>query len=568
MTPPLHLRLVFWLLIAGGYFVPVPAAWSQLDGACYYCKSRNENIHYRGCPYYTGSTTSPGRDYDPPVVIPQPTQAELDARRALEWYNDAARDIDSYERTQNRQALRSAMEKLFNAEALLRNWSPNQARYLKLVNGNIAWCYNAYGRINYDNRRWDDAAKYFRLASKYNPGSEAYRGNIQNVEKARQVEQIKSIDSSAREAYARGNALWDQGNWEQTVRAYEESLRLARLAASMGGGEVWDGYQKALGRARANHEIVLAANDQMRAAAAERQRLEQETAEKHRQEVAVLTGKTREYARRQTDLRDAVVNERKQAAAEHLVEVKTPFGTDSYVGFQGQQQRGAVVHETTAYNQLWALTRHLEQAVTELQTEGGDESLDRIGYLLQQGQNAMNGGLYRGASSPGDTLKPIDPQKTQKLRSAMEQVIPVAIRQTEEVRTARKKKEETWQKAEEAKEEAQTARAEVAKATARVAEIMAMPEDTEEAKKKKADHGAEARALLAAATKQEKEAETLKTQAEDDKGKAEVELVKARAAFKTTENKLDFLLKNGELPEEKPKKGGNEPPPPGQSGRP
>lgn len=568
MIPRLHSRVVFLMLFAAsGLLAHFSAAFGQLDGACYYCKSRNPDVHYPGCPYYSGSSGSPG--YDPPVRTPQPTQAELDARRANQLNTAAVDDIHAFERSGSVSSLRSAMEKLFKAAALLRNWSPHQARYLKLVNNNIAWCYNAYGSINYKNRAWGEAESNFRMAWKYNPDSDAYRGNIRSVEKARQIDQnnrqIQSVDSSARAAYARGNSLWDTGDWEKVVSAYEEALRLGRIAASMGGDPVWDGYQKALDKARANYDAQLAANEKMRLAAEERQRAEQAAAEQHRQEVATLVNRTREYTRRQTDLRDAVVNERKQQG--QIVEVKNPFGVDAASGYQGQAQSGTVGQEQKAYDQLWALANHLKNATDALAGFGEDDELPdevlaRVGYVLQQGQNAINGGLYREPGASGDKLTPIQPEKMAKLRARMEKVVPRALQQLEEVKAATKKQQEARQHVETAKVKVQTAREEAAKATAKVEKVKAMPEPQEpEAKKKKSSLLAEALALEAAATQQVKDAEKSQADAEKEKGEAEVALVTKREALRGTRDLLNTVIAGGELPEEK-NKGGNAPPPP------
>jgi hypothetical protein len=563
MISLLHSRAVCLLLLISGFLAVTTNVSAQRIGYgwCYACNAYMPEGH--DC---VGFRTRPTPGYDPPVAIPQTSQAELDARRALDWYNDSVRDIDAYERNGSIQSLRSAMEKLFKASALLRSWSPNQARYLKLVKKNLAWCYNAYGRINYESRHWDEAEKYFRMALNYNPDSEAYRTNLRNVDKARETDQVKSIDNQARAAYARGNALWDTGDWEKIANAYDEALRLAKIAASMGGDPVWDGYQKARDKARTNHEVVLAANEKMRAAEAERQRQEQEAAEKHRQEVAVLTERTREYTRKQTDLRDAVAKERRQQAAEQFVEVKNPFGVDATADFQGQSQSGTIGREQKAYDQLWALANHLKGALAALPLDEkeaiGDNELDRIGYLLQQGQNAMNGGFYREPGTPGDKLTPIDPQKMEKLRARMEKVVPMAVQQYTEVKAAKAKQQETYQRVEEAKAKVQTTREEVTKAAAKVAEIKAMPEPPEpEAKKKRSSLLAEALALEAAATGQVKEAEKSQAEAEKAKGEAEVDLVKKREAWGGTRALLNTVIAGGELPEEK-NKGGNAPPPP------
>ena len=565
MIPRLHSRVVMLVLfVASGLLAPVSTAFGQLDGACYYCKSRNPDVHYPGCPYHSGSSGSPG--YDPPVRVPQPTQAELDAQRALDWYNAAVQDIEAYQRSGGVSALRSAMEKLFKAASLLRNWSPYQARYLKLVNNNIAWCYNAYGSINYKSRAWDEAESNFRMAWKYNPDSKAYRGNIRNVEKARQIDQndrqVKSVDSSAREAYARGNSLWDTGDWAKVVNAYEEALRLGRIAASMGGDPVWDGYQKALDKARANYDAQLAANVKMREAEEARRREEEAAAEQHRHEVAMLVNRARKYTQRQVDLRDAVVNERKQQTKGQIIEVKNPFGIDAATDDQGQAQTGAVGKEQKAYDQLWALANHLKNATDALAGFGEhdelpDEVLARVGYVLQQGQNAINGGLYREPGASGDKLTPIQPEKMAKLRARMEKVVPMALQQLAEVKAATKKKQEAWQHAEEAKVKVQAAREEVVKATTKVKEVKAMPEPSEpEAKKKRSSLLAEALALETAATQQMKEAEKSQADAEKAKGEAEVALTNKREALRGTRDLLNTVIAGGELPEEK-NKGGN-----------
>lgn len=567
MSPRLHSRIVLLVLFAAGVLLAhFSTAFGQLDGACYYCKSRNADVHYPGCPYYSGSSGSGG--YDPPVRAPQPTQAELDARSALDFYNDSVRDIDAYERNSSIQSLRSAMQKLFKAEALLRQWSPNQARYMKLVNNNLAWCYNAYGSINYKNRAWDEAEKNFRMATRYNPDSTAYRGNLRNMDKARQVTEFKRIDDQARAAYARGNALWDGGDWEKTANAYDEALRLGRIAASISGEPVWDGYQKALDKARANLQIVIAADERRRAAEAERQRAEQAAAEQHRQEVAMLVSRSREYTRRQTDLRDAVVNERKEQG--QFVEVKNPFGIDAASGYQGQNESKNMGQEQKAYDQLWALANHLKSATDALAKFGEDDELPdevlaRVGYLLQQGQHAINGGLYREPGSSGGKLTPIQPAKMQKLRARMEKVVPLALQQLGEVKAATKKKQEAWQHVEEAKLKVQTAREEVVKAAAKVEEVKAMPApDTEpEAQKRKSSLLAEALALEAAATKQVKDAEKSQADAEKEKGEAEVTLVNKREALRGTRDLLNTVSAGGELPEEKNKGGNASPPPPG-----
>ena len=549
-----HVHRLTWLVVLGAVFaLALPQSFGQSSSPGYnlgwcsacqaYMPASHDCVGLRARP-------SPWRDNSPPVVVvPQRSQAEIDAESALNWYNDSISDINGFKSSGNKQRLDRALGKLLKAAALLRSWSPQQARYLKLVNGNIAWCYNEYARLNFQARQWSHAEKYFRLAWNYNPDTEVYRSNIRAAQEqqeiARAAAQLEQARRQAIDANDRGRKHGEQQNWPEAVKAFAEAARLY---------SGWQGYQNNLQLAQDKWEQQLAANQAMRVAE-----------EKHQQEVAASVDRSRAYTHRQTDLRDAVVNERKQQAAEQLVEVKQPFGTDSYVGFQMPVRTGEPMQMTSAYQEAVTLRNMLQSSLKAFEPFDGMkdktpvDALARLGYTAQQASEAMNGGGFRGEVSGGD-LKKLT-LGMPKLRAQLEQVMPVVAKQFQEVAETVKIVQETTRKVEEATRAVETAKQEVEKAQAKLEEIKAMPDDTEEAKKKKADHSAEAQALLAAATKQEKEADALKTQAEADKGKAEVELVNKNDALQITKSKLDTLLTGGELPDEK-KKEKNEPPPP------
>ncbi|MDZ4406116.1 hypothetical protein [Prosthecobacter sp.] len=549
-----HVYRVPWLVVLGAVFaLALPQVLGQSSspgynlGWCSACRAYMPLGH--DCVGFR-RTPDTGWSRQPPVAVPQRSQADINADRALEWSRQADRDIREFQRTGSASSLKSALQNLFNAEALLRQWSPNQAAYLRVVNKNIAWCYNEYARLYHQARQWDSAEKYFRLAWNYNPDSDVYRANIRIVEEARETQRVAAQVEQARrqsiDANDRGQKLGEQGNWAEAVKAFAEAVRFY---------PGWQSYQNNLQLAQDKWAQQLAADQALRAAE-----------EKHRQEVAALVEQSRDYTRKQTDLRDAVVNERKQQAAEQLVEVKQPFGTDSYVGFQMPAQTGQELQTASAYKQAETLRAMLKASLDAFAPFVGmgektpAEALARLGYTAQQGSEGMNGGKFLGTSVSGEGLKKITPTMP-KLRAQMEQVMPVAARQIQELAETVKTVQETVKKVAEATQIKETAQQEVEKAQAKLAEIKAMPDDTEDAKKKKAGHSAEAQALLAAATKQEKEADALIIQAEADKGKAEVELVNKRNDLQATKSKLDTLLAGGELPDEK-KKTQSEPPPP------
>jgi len=488
--------------------------------------------------------------------VPQRSQAEIDAEAALNWYNDSIGDQDGYKSSGNKQWLDRCLGKLFKAAALLRRWSPQQARYLKLVNGNIAWCYNEYARLNFKAGQWAHAEKYFRLAWDYNPDSEVYRSNIrlaqQRQEEARQAAQAEQTRRQAGEANDRGIRLGGEKQWAEAVRAFEEAVRL---------DPNWQPYRNNLQIAQEQWQRQLAADAARRAAE-----------EEHRQQVTARLEQSRNYTRQQNDLRDAVISERKQQAAEQIVDVKTPFGTDSYVGVQiPVQEGGEGVQVRGAYKQAQTVRDMLEASLNAFQqfaAMGEDtpvEALAQLGYTAQQGSEAMQGRKFRGTVSGKDL-----PKLTlgmPKLRAQMEKVIPVAAQQYKELAETVKVMAVATRKVEEAAQKKEIARQEIEQAQKKITEAEALPEDTEEAKKKKADYSAAARAMNEAATKQLQEAEALKKQAEEENAKAQVELVKKRDALQATKSQLDTLLAGGDLPEEK-KKGTSEPPTPQVPGKP
>lgn len=123
--------------------LPVSQLNSQVPdvgpGVCAWCSGR-------GCSRctYTPPDTVRGRMIpdDAISVTPRRTQAELNAERSLDWCRSAFADTESFRSSKDIAFLKSALEKLFQSAALLRNWSPHQAAYLEIVHGNIAWCYN------------------------------------------------------------------------------------------------------------------------------------------------------------------------------------------------------------------------------------------------------------------------------------------------------------------------------------------------------------------------------------------------------------------------------------------
>ncbi|MBL9177711.1 MAG: hypothetical protein JNM65_06590 [Verrucomicrobiaceae bacterium] len=543
-------RAVFaWLLL-------IAPAQAQLSGVsyggwCYACGAHMPSPH--DCvglrtPSYGGGTRY--NTVPPPTgVIPRKSQAQLDAESAREWAVQAKLDMDAFQRSGDDKRLNGALKKLFNAEALLRRPSVYRGKLLGVVNTNIAWCYNEYARLNFKAGQWAQAEKYFRLAWNHNPDAEVYRANIrlaqQKQEEESQAAQAEQTRRQAGEANERGRQFGEQQKWDEAVKAFEDAVRL---------DPDWQGYRNNLQIAQEKWQQQLAADAARRAAE-----------EEHRQQVAARLEQSRDYTRRQNDLRDAVVSERKQQAAEQIVDVKTPFGTDSYVGAQIPAQGGEEVQTRSAYKQAQTVRDMLRASLKLFQPFAGMgedtpvEALAQLGYTAQQGSEAMHGGKFRGTVSSEDL--PILTPGMPKLRAQMEKVIPVAAQQYKELAETVKVMAVATRKAEEAVQTREITRQEVAQAKKKVAQAEALPEDTEEAKKKKADHSAAAQALLAAATKQEQEAEELKKKAEEERGKAQVELVKTRDALQATQSKLDTLLAGGELPEEK-KKGTSEPPPP------
>ncbi len=547
------MKPVAWLLVWAAAWMSASSQSSAQSstprigyGWCYACNA------YMPAPHdCVGLRTTPPRWQDDPTpVAPQKSQAEIDAENAGAWSRQAVADIRQFERTGDVQWLNSALKKLFNAEALLRRPSYYRASILSSVNKNIAWCYNEYARLYHKAGQWDKAEKYFRLAWNYHPDSDVYRGNIRKAQESREAEATAARQAAERqqaaEAFERGRQHAGRGEWEAAMKAFEQATRLV---------PDWQDYRTVLNVARENWDRQLAADAAKRAAA-----------EQHRQEVAARVESSREYTRRQTDLRDAVVNERKQKAAEQLVEVKNPFGTESYVGFQMPAQTGQAAQVTSAYQQAETLRNMLRSSLdafapfAEMKEKTPVEALAQLGYTAQQGSEAMNGGLFRGVAASGEGLKKLTPGM-QKLRAQMEQVMPVAARQIQELAETVQKVAEATKQVEAAEQAQTTASQEMEKARTKIKEANALPEDSEDAKKKKADHSAEARELLAAATKQQQEAEDLKKHAEAEKGKVQVELANLGNALQTTRSQLDTLLAGGELPDEK-KKPKSEPPPP------
>lgn len=544
-----HVLFAFLVLIA--------PAWAQLPGVSYggWCSACQAHMPYpHDCVGLRTPAYGGGSRYNnvpsPSVVIPQKSQAQIDAENAREWAVQAKLDMDAFERTGDEKRLNSALKKLFNAEALLRRPSVYRGSILRVVNNNIAWCYNEYARLNFKAGQWEHAEKYFRLARNYNPDAEIYRSNIrlaqQKQDEARQAVQAEQTRRQAGDANDRGIRLGGEKQWAEAVRAFEEAVRLE---------PGWQPYRNNLQTAQEQWQQQLAADAARRAAE-----------EEHRQQVAARLEQSRDYTRRQNDLRDAVVSERKQQAAEQIVDVKTPFGTDSYVGAQMPEQSGETFQTRSAYKQAQTLRDMLKSSLNAFQpfaAMGEDtpvEALARLGYTAQQGSEGMNGGSFRGAGVLGEDLPKLTPGMP-KLRAQMEKVIPVAAQQYKELAETVKVMMVATRKVEEAGQAKEIARQEMEQAKEKVAQAAALPEDTEEAKKKKADHSAEAQALLAAATKQEQEAEALKKKAEEEKGKAQVELVNKRDALQATRSSLDTLLAGGDLPDEKKKQSGGPPPP-------
>jgi len=543
-------RAVFaWLLM----MAPAQAQLSGVSygGWCYACGAHMPSPH--DCvglrtPSYRG-----GSRYDtvppPTMIIPQKPQAQIDAETAREWAVQAKLDMDAFQRSGDEKRLNSALKKLFNAEALLRRPSVYRGKLLGVVNTNIAWCYNEYARLNFNAGQWANAEKYFRLAWNHNPDAEVYRSNIrlaqEKQQEANRAVQAEQTRRQAGEANDRGIRLGREKQWAEAVRAFEEAVRLEPN---------WQPYRNNLQTAQEQWQQQLAADAARRAAEEER-----------RQQVAARLEQSRDYTRRQNDLRDAVISERKQQAAEQIVDVKTPFGTDSYVGAQIPAQNSEEAQTRSAYKQAQTVRDMLRASLNAFQPFAGMgedtpvEALARLGYTAQQGSEAMQGGKFRGAVS-GEDLPKLTPGMT-KLRAQMEKMIPVAAQQYKELAETVKAMAVATRKAEDAVQTREIARQEMERAKEKVAQAEALPEDTEEAKKKKADYSAEAEALKSAATKQEQEAEELKKKAEEEKGQAQVELVKARDALQATRSRLDTFLAGGELPEEK-KKGASEPPPP------
>lgn len=547
-----HVHRVPWLVVLGAVFaLALPQMLGQSSrpgynlGYCSACRAYMPGGH--DC-VGLRARPSPWRDNSPPVVIvPQRSQAEINADRALEWSRQADRHIREFQRTSNVSSLKSALQNLFNAEALLRQWSPNQAAYLRVVNKNIAWCYNEYARRYHQAGQWDSAEKYFRLAWNYNPDSDVYRGNIRIVEEARETQraaaQLEQARRQAIDANDRGRKHGEQQNWAEAVKAFAEAVRLY---------PGWQSYQNNLRLAQDKWNQQLASDQALRAAE-----------EKRRQEVASLVEQSRDYTRRQTDLRDAVVNERKQEATALLKDAKSPFGIDTETGIQGQTPQGTASRAQTAFKQVQTLLSQLKDSLGQMEPFGDNvpvEVLAQASYVAQQGQESMNGSWFRGGVS-GEDLEKLHPGMP-KLRAQMEKVMPVAAQQIQELAVAVKTQQVAKNKVAEVTKDKETAHQEVEQAKAKVEEIKALPEDTEEAKKKKASHRAEAEALLAATTKKEAEVTELLKKADEEAGKAEVDLVNKRDALQVTKSKLDTLLAGGELPDEKKKGGNSEPPPP------
>ncbi|MDP1590025.1 MAG: hypothetical protein Q8M07_19890 [Prosthecobacter sp.] len=547
-----HVYRVPWLVVLGAVFaLALPQVLGQSSspgynlGWCSACQAYMPGGH--DC---VGLRTRPPpwRDNSPPVVtVPQKPQAEINAEAALKLYNDSIGDLNGFKSSGNKQWLDRCLGKLFKAADLLRHWSPQQARYLKLVNKNIAWCYNEYARLYHQAGQWDSAEKYFRLAWKYNPDSDVYRSNIRIVEGARETQraaaQLEQARRQAIDANDRGRKHGEQQNWAEAVKAFAEAVRLY---------PGWQSYQNNLQLAQDKWNQQLAADQALRAAE-----------EKHRQEVAALVEQSRDYTRRQTDLRDTVVNERKQEATALLKDAKSPFGIDTETGIQGQAPKGAASKAQTAFKQAQTLLSQLQQSLGQMEPFGENvpvEVLAQASYVAQQGQESMNGSWFRGGVS-GEDLEKLHPGMP-KLRAQMEKVMPVAAQQIQELAVAVKTQQMAKNKVTEVTKDKETAHQEVEQAKAKVEEIKALPEDTEEAKMKKASHRAEAEALLAATTKKEAEVTELLKKADEDVGKAEVDIVNKRDALQITKSKLDTLLAGGELPDEKKQGGNSEPPPP------
>jgi tetratricopeptide (TPR) repeat protein len=544
------MKPVAWLLVWAAAWMCAPSQSSAQSstprvgyGWCYACNAYMPASH--DC---VGLRTAPPRWQDDPTpVAPQKSQAEIDAENAGAWSRQAVADIRQFERTGDVQWLNSALKKLFNAEALLRRPSYYRASILSSVNKNIAWCYNEYARLYHKAGQWDKAEKYFRLAWNYHPDSDVYRGNIRKAQESREAEATAARQAAERqqaaEAFERGKQHAGRGEWEAAMKAFEQAVRLV---------PDWPDYRTVLNVARENWERQIAADAALRAAE-----------EKRRQEVAALVEQSRDYTRRQTDLRDAVVNERKQEATALLKDAKSPFGIDTETGIQGQTPQGAASRAQTAFKQAQTLLSQLKDSLGKMEPFGENvpvEVLAQASYVAQQGQESMNGSWFRGGVS-GEDLKKIHPGMP-KLRAQMEKVMPVAAQQIQELAVAVKTRQAAKNKVAEVTKEKETALQEVEQAKAKVEEIKAMPEDTEEAKKKKASHRAEAEALLAATTKKEAEVTEMLKKADEEAGKAEVDLVNKRDALQVTKSKLDTLIAGGELPDEKKKGGNSEPPPP------